>query len=130
MVTAAHSNNGRNQSTCIEKGKPKNNNKIRQHEKNKPIFHFPLSFFLVQSLFCSNSHHCNFHFCPSRQPPVMHAASPLPPPSRTQRRQRQQRFFTIPQICSGGCMQIISTSLRTSTTSTLNYVLSKERSKD
>jgi hypothetical protein len=52
MVTAPHSDNGRNQSTCIEKGKPKNNNKIRQHEINKPIFHFPLSFFLVQSLFC------------------------------------------------------------------------------
>jgi hypothetical protein len=27
MVTAAHSNNGRNQLTCIEKDKPKNNNK-------------------------------------------------------------------------------------------------------
>ncbi len=51
MVMAAHSNNGRNQLTCIEKGKPKNNNKIRQHEKNKPIFQFPLSFFLVQPLF-------------------------------------------------------------------------------
>ncbi len=33
MVTAAHSDNGRNQLTCIEKDKPKNNNKIRQHEK-------------------------------------------------------------------------------------------------
>jgi hypothetical protein len=47
MVMAARSNNGRNQSTCIEKGKPKNNNKIRQHEKTNPSFdspsHFPLS---------------------------------------------------------------------------------------
>jgi hypothetical protein len=31
---------------CIEKGKPKNKNKIRQHEK-KPIFQYPLSFSLV-----------------------------------------------------------------------------------
>jgi hypothetical protein len=38
MVTAARSNNGRNQLTCIEKGKPKNNHKIRHHEKDKPIF--------------------------------------------------------------------------------------------
>jgi hypothetical protein len=37
----------RNQSTCIEKGKPKNNSKIRQHEKTMPPFNssspFPLS---------------------------------------------------------------------------------------
>ncbi len=66
MVTAACSNNCRNQLTCIEKGKLKNNNKIKQHEKNKPIFQFPLSFFLVQPLFCSNSHHCNCHCCPSQ----------------------------------------------------------------
>ncbi len=36
-----------NQLTCIEKGKPKNNNKIRQHEKTNPSFNsystFPLS---------------------------------------------------------------------------------------
>ncbi len=51
MVTAAHSNNSRNQLTCIEKDEPKNNNKIRQHEKNKPIFQFLLSFFLVQPPF-------------------------------------------------------------------------------
>jgi hypothetical protein len=38
MVTAAHSNNGRNQLNCIEKDKPKNNNKIRQHEKTNPSF--------------------------------------------------------------------------------------------
>jgi hypothetical protein len=38
MVTAAHSNNGRNQLTCTEKDKPKNNNKIRQHEKTNPSF--------------------------------------------------------------------------------------------
>jgi hypothetical protein len=57
MVTAAHSNIGRNQSTCIEKDKPKNNSKMRQHEKNKPVFQFLLSFFLVQPLFSSNNHH-------------------------------------------------------------------------
>jgi hypothetical protein len=54
MVTAARCNNSRNQFICIEKDKPKNNNKKRQHEKNKPIFQFLLSFFLVQPLFCSN----------------------------------------------------------------------------
>ncbi len=45
MVTAARSNNDRNQLTCIEKGKPKNNNKIRQHEKTKPslIYFSPFS---------------------------------------------------------------------------------------
>ena len=92
MVMAARSNNSRNQSACIEKGKPKNNNKIRQHEKNKPIFQFPLFFFLVQPLFCSNSHHCNCHCSPSQRPPAMHAASPLPPPSSPQRRQQQRQF--------------------------------------
>ncbi len=92
MITAARSNNGRNQLTCIEKGKPENNSKIRQHEKNKPIFQFPLFFFLVQPLFCSNSHHCNCHCRPSQQLPGMHAASPLPPPSTPQLRQQQQRF--------------------------------------
>jgi hypothetical protein len=46
MVTAAHRDNGRNQMKCIEKDKPKNKNKIRQHEK-KSIFQYPLSFFLI-----------------------------------------------------------------------------------
>ncbi len=63
MVTAACSDNGGNQLTCIEKDKPKNN-KISQHEKNKPIFKFLLSFFLVQPLFCSNNHHCDCHCRP------------------------------------------------------------------
>jgi hypothetical protein len=80
MVTAAHNDNSRNQLTYIEKDKPKNNNKIRQHEKNKPIFQFLLSFFLVQPQFCSNNHHCDCHCHPLQQPPATHAASPLPPP--------------------------------------------------
>ncbi len=80
MVTAACRDNGRNQLTCIEKGKPKKNNKIRQHEKNKPIFQFLLSIFLVQPPFCSNSHHCDCHCHPSQPPPATHAASPLLPP--------------------------------------------------
>jgi hypothetical protein len=50
MVTAACSNNGRNQLTCIKKDKQKNNNKIRQHGK-KPILQILLSFFLLQTLF-------------------------------------------------------------------------------
>jgi hypothetical protein len=80
LVTAAHSDNSRNQLTCIEKDKQKNNNKIRQHEKNKPIFQFLLSFFLAQPLFFSNNYHCNCHRHPSHRTPATHAASPLPPP--------------------------------------------------
>ncbi len=80
MVTAAHRNNSKNQLTCIEKDKPKNNNKIRLHEKNKPIYQFLLSFFLVQPLFCSNNYHCDCHYRPSQRPPATHAASPLTPP--------------------------------------------------
>jgi hypothetical protein len=81
MVTAACSDNGRNQLTCIEKDKPKNNNKMRQHEKNKPIFQFLLSLFFVQPLFFSNNHHCNCHHRPLQQLPATHAASPLTPPT-------------------------------------------------
>jgi hypothetical protein len=79
MVTAAHSDNNRNQLTCIEKDKPKKNNKIIQHEKNKPNFQFLLSFSLVQPLFCSNNHHCDCHRHPLQRPLAMHAASPLAP---------------------------------------------------
>ncbi len=80
MVIAACSDNGRNQLTCIEKDEPKNNNKIRQHEKNNPS-QFLLSFFLVQPLFFSNNHHCDCHHCSLQRPPATHAASPLTPPS-------------------------------------------------
>ncbi len=48
---AAHSNNNRNQSTCIEKGKPTNNNKIRQHEKTNPSFNSPCHFSLSNTYF-------------------------------------------------------------------------------
>ncbi len=54
----------RNQLTCIEKGKPKNNNKIRQHEKTNPSFNSP-SPSSLSSLFCSKSCHCNCHCHPS-----------------------------------------------------------------
>ncbi len=81
MVTAARSDNGRNQLTCTEKDNQKNNNKIRQHEKNKPIYQFLLSLFLVQLLFCSNNHHCDCHHHPLQQLPATHAASPLTSPS-------------------------------------------------
>jgi hypothetical protein len=47
MITAAHRDKGRNQMKCIKKHKPKTQNKIRQYEKNKPIFQYPLSFFLI-----------------------------------------------------------------------------------
>ncbi len=49
--------------------------------KKQTHLSIPLSFSLVQPLFCSNSHHCNRHCRPSQQLPAMHAASPLPPPS-------------------------------------------------
>jgi hypothetical protein len=41
----------RNQSTCIEKGKPKNNNKIRQHEKTNSSFNSPSPFPLSNPFF-------------------------------------------------------------------------------
>jgi hypothetical protein len=41
----------RNQSTCIEKGKPKNNNKIRQDEKTIPSFDSPSPFPLSSPFF-------------------------------------------------------------------------------
>jgi hypothetical protein len=81
MVTTARSKNGKNQLTSIKKDKPKNKNKIRQHEKTNPSFNSFSPFFLVQPLFCSNNHHCNCHHCPFKQPPATHAASPLTPPS-------------------------------------------------
>jgi hypothetical protein len=120
MVTAAHSNNGRNQSTCIEKGKPKNNNKIRQHEKNKPIFQFPLFFFSCPTPFLlkqsplqlsspsiamTASNACDQPSPPSQQPAAEAAAATILP---------------IPQTSGVGCVQIISSSLCSSTTSTLN----------
>ncbi len=84
MVTAAHSNNGRNQLTCIEKDKQKNNNKLRQHEKNKPIFQFLLSFFLAQPhvaqtitiaiVIAVHRNNCQRRMQPALSPPP----SPLP----------------------------------------------------
>jgi hypothetical protein len=41
----------RNQSTCIEKDKPKNNNKIHQHEKTNPSSNSPSSFPLSNPFF-------------------------------------------------------------------------------
>jgi hypothetical protein len=41
----------RNPSTCIEKGKPKNNYKIRQHEKTNPSFNSPTPFPLSNPFF-------------------------------------------------------------------------------
>ncbi len=51
MVTAARSNNSRYQSACIEKGKPKNNNKIRQHKNKKTSFNSPSPFPLSNPFF-------------------------------------------------------------------------------
>jgi hypothetical protein len=41
----------RNQPLCIEKGKPKSNNKIRQHEKTNPSFNTPSPFPLSNPFF-------------------------------------------------------------------------------
>ncbi len=70
----------RNQLTYIEKEKPKNNNKIRQHEKTNPSLNSPSPFPLSNPFFCSNSCHYNCHCRPIWQLPVMHAACPLPAP--------------------------------------------------
>ncbi len=94
MVMAARSNGGRNQSTCIEKDKPKNNNKIKQHEKTNPSFNPPLLFpcpapFLLKQLPLQLS-------SPSIPTTTSDACGqPSPPPSSPQRRQQQRRFFTI-----------------------------------
>jgi hypothetical protein len=101
----------RNQLTYTEKEKPKNNNKIKQHEKTNPSLNSPFPFPLSNSFFCSNSCHYDCHCCPTRQSPVTQVACPLPPhPDSPQQRQRQWRFFMILQTSSGGCMQINSTS--------------------
>ncbi len=103
MVTAAHSNDGRNQLTCIEKGKQKNNNKIRQHDKTNPSFNSPSPFplsnpFLLKQLPSRLS-------LPSIPTTAGNACGqPSPPPSSPQWRQRQRRFFTKPQTSSGGCV--------------------------
>jgi hypothetical protein len=84
--------------------------------KKQTIFQFPLSFSLVQSLFAQTVAIA-----------ILIAVNPdnhqrrtqpaLSPPSRPQRRQRQWQFFTILQTSSGGCAQMISNTLRSSTTS-------------
>jgi hypothetical protein len=55
MVMTARSDDDRNQLTCIEKGKSKNNDKIRQHEKANLSFNSPCLFslsntFIVQTV--------------------------------------------------------------------------------
>jgi hypothetical protein len=87
MVMAARSKDGRNQLTYIEKGKPKNNNNIRQHEKTNPSFNSPSPFPLSNPSFVQTvtiaiviaAHPDNSQQC--MQPA-------LPPPS--------------PEACSGG----------------------------
>ncbi len=111
----------RNQLTYIEKEKPKNNNKIRQHEKTNPSLNSPSPFPFSNPFFCSNSCHYNCHCRPTRPSPVTHAACSLPPtPDILQQKQRQRQFFMILQKSSSGCVQIISTSLRWLKTSSSN----------
>jgi hypothetical protein len=80
----------RNQSTYIEKEKPKNNNKIRQHEKTNPSLNSPSPFPLSNPFFCANSPHYDCHCRPTQQLPVTHAACPLPPPPDSPQQRQQQ----------------------------------------
>jgi hypothetical protein len=86
MVTAARSNNGRNQLTCIEKDKPKNNNKIRQHEKTNTSFNSFFPFSLFNPFFAQTitvviviTVHCNNH----QQRMQLALSPPLPPSPAT-----------------------------------------------
>jgi hypothetical protein len=90
MVMAAHSDNDRNQSSCIEKGKPKNNTKIRQHEKINPSFDSPCPFSLSNTFFAQTvAIAIVIAFHPDdRQRHMRPALSP--PPSSPQRRQQQR----------------------------------------
>jgi hypothetical protein len=79
----------RNQLTCIEKGKPKNNNKIRQHEEQTHLsippllFPYPAPFLLKQlplqlpspSILITTSDACGL---PSSLPPQQPAAKAVP----------------------------------------------------
>jgi hypothetical protein len=86
MLTAARSNNGRNQLTCIEKNKPKNNNKIRQHEKTNPSFNSFSPYSLFNPFFAQTitiviviTVHCKN--CQRRMQPVL--SPPFPPSPAT-----------------------------------------------
>ncbi len=106
------------------KEKPKNNNKIRQHEKTNPFLNSSSPFPLSNPFFFSNSCHYNCHRRPAQQSPVTHAACPLSlTPHSPQWRQWQWQFFMISQTTSSGCVQIISTSLRWSKISLSNQDL-------
>jgi hypothetical protein len=82
----------RNQSTCIEKGKPKNNNKIRQHEKTNPSFNSPSPFLLSNPMFAQT---VAIVIVIAVHPDDRQQPSPLPP-SSLHRRQWQRRFCMIP----------------------------------
>ncbi len=79
MVMAAHSNDDRNQSTCIEKSKPKKYNEIRQHEKANPYFNSPCPFPLSKTFFAQtvaiaiviaiHPDDCQKHMRPALSPP-------------------------------------------------------------
>jgi hypothetical protein len=86
MVTAARSNNGRNQLTCIEKDKPKNNNKSRQHEITNPSFDSfsPFSLFnpfFAQTITIAIVITVHRNDCQRRMQPAL--SPPLPPSPAT-----------------------------------------------
>jgi hypothetical protein len=85
----------RNQLTCIEKGKPKNNNKIRQHQKTNPSFNPPSPFPLSNPFFAQTvAIAIVIAVYPNdRQSRMRPALSP--PPNSPQQRQWQRRFFMI-----------------------------------
>ncbi len=75
----------RNQLTCIEKGKPKNNNKIRQHEKTNPSFNSPSPFPLFGPFFAQtvaiaivitvHPDNCQWRMRPALPPPPQQPAA-------------------------------------------------------
>jgi hypothetical protein len=113
----------RNQSTCIEEGKPKNNNKIRQHEKTNPSFNSLSPSPLSNPLFPSNSCNCDCHCCPSWQRQRRMRPALSPPPSSPLRLRQQRQALRIPQMSSGSCARIIPACLRSLTTSMSNWGL-------
>ncbi len=86
MVTAARNDTGRNQLTCIEKDKPKNNNKINSMKKTNPSFNYFSPFSLFNPFFAQTiiiaiviTVHCNN--CQQRMQPAL--SPPLPPSPAT-----------------------------------------------
>jgi hypothetical protein len=94
------------------KKKSQKNSKIRQHEKTNPSLNSPSPFPLSNPFFAQT---VAITIVNAIQPSDRQWACSLPSPphpKQPQQRQWQRQFFMILQTSSGGCVQIISTSLR------------------